>query len=1031
MNGEVLTTENVDLSHCDLEQVQFCGAIQPHGCMLVVEEPSLRIVQMSKNCAELLGAPLDALREGTLETALAGCAAAVIERLQSETLENGPTHLARFSGDDLPSGRALNLFGHRCGGAIILEFEILAESGERLALDAYYGMRSTVARLHDAKSRQAFFDLAMAEVRRLTGFERVMAYKFLEDGSGHVVAESTAAGLPSYLDYHFPASDIPQPARRLFTLAGLRHLPNVDYQPVALVPATMAVFGDDPVDLSRSLLRSVSPMYVDYLRNWGVKATLVMPLMREGTLWGLISCNNESAPRHAPYETRMAVEFLAQMIALMMGAIEEAESLTDRLRMKAVLEGMLRSMHGTMDLHASLGGEGPANIAAYIDACGAALVTEGRITRLGETPSDADIGEIVAHLATSPAPVIAIDCLYEHHPRAEHYAGTAAGVLAVRLSQQRPDYVLWFRPEQEKTVCWAGDPNKPVEIDESGGAPRVMPRRSFALWKESVKNRARPWAKFEIKAAADLRWALVDVILERAQATERAEQEARASKSTMEAALTAMTDAVFLCDADEQLVHFNEAFATFHRFGSAARCANKLAEFRALFDLFTSDGVLVPPDQWPVSRALRGETGVDAEYELRRKDSNEKWLGSYGFAPIRDSDGVILAAVVIARDITARKQAEAELSNHRQRLKAIIDASMEGIISIDSDDAIQAANPAALEMFGYRLDELTGRNVTLLIPPSDSAQWSCDKSMIGGRRKINGLRKNGEIFPQELTVTEASLGQEKLFIAFVRDLSAIEAERRHVDDLRDELARVGRMNDMAEVVAALAHEIGQPLAAICNYGAVGRRLLGPEHSPTFGDIIAKIETQAKRGAKILSRLRGFIQKRESERSPESLGKLIADSMNMAALGFGVRPPSVALDLLDANITVDVDGVLIQQVLVNFLHNAADAAACEPMPEITIASAIERPGFVRVSVSDNGPGVAPEVEDQIFAPFVTTKKYGLGVGLSLCKSIIESHQGETGFAANSPHGAVFYFTLPFAEGSEAMVAKGTSTRMQPV
>lgn len=219
---------------------------------------------------------------------------------------------------------------------------------------------------------------------------------------------------------------------------------------------------------------------------------------------------------------------------------------------------------------------------------------------------------------------------------------------------------------------------------------------------------------------------------------------------------------------------------------------------------------------------------------------------------------------------------------------------------------------------------------------------------------------------------------------------------------------------MGEVVAALAHEIGQPLAAIRNYGAVGRRLLGPEHSSTIRDIVGKIEMQAKRGSEILSRLREFIRKRESERTPESLRKLIGDAMSMAALSFGARPPSVALDLLDGNIAVDVDGVLIQQVLVNFLHNAAEAAACEPKPEIVIATAIEKPGFVRVSVSDNGPGVSSEVGDQLFTPFVSTKKYGLGVGLSLCKSIIESHRGETGFEANSPHGAVFYFTLPVSD-----------------
>jgi PAS domain S-box-containing protein len=777
MSREAIIAQNVDLTNCDREQVQFSAAVQPHGCMLVVEEPSLRILQMSENCADFLGVPLAELRGGTLEAALPICAQAVRERLVKERPEKGPAHIANLSGKDLPSGRALNLFGHRCGGVTILEFEIVAGCGDSLSLDVHSRVRSTVARLHDAKTRQAFFDLSVSELRSLTGFDRVMAYKFRHDGSGHVVAESTAEGLTSYLDYHFPASDIPLPARRLFALSGLRYLPDSDYRPVPLIPAFTPAYCE-PVDLSYALLRSVSPMYIDYLKNWGVKATLVMPLMRKGVLWGLITCQNETEPLHVPYETRMAAEFLVQMIALMMGAIEEAESLADRLRMKDVLEGMARSLNPTVDLHVSLGGDGAPNIAAYIDCGGAALVAEGRITRLGATPSDAEIEDLAKLLADSDDPLIAIDCLYERDTKAASYAGTAAGVLVVRLSKRRPDFVMWFRPEQAMTVNWAGDPNKPVEIDASDGSIRVMPRKTFALWKESIKNRARPWADFEIAAAADLRWAVADVILARAEATERAEQEARASKAVLEAALSAMTDAVFICDANEQLIHFNEAFATFHRFGSAAQCGKTLAHFRALFDLFTTDGAPTNPDEWPVVRALRGETGVDAEYELRRRDSHEKWLGSYSFEPVRDADGVIVGAVVIARDVTVHKRAEAELRYHRQRLKAIFDASMEGIMTVDSNGVIQTANQAALEMFGYRLDEMVGRSVMMLVPPSELAQGDLDGALTVGRRMTSGLRKNGEIFPKELTVTVASVGNEKLFTGFIRDLSEIEAERR-------------------------------------------------------------------------------------------------------------------------------------------------------------------------------------------------------------------------------------------------------------
>ena len=275
-----------------------------------------------------------------------------------------------------------------------------------------------------------------------------------------------------------------------------------------------------PVDLSYAILRSVSVMYTGYLRNMGVKASMVMPLMKNGVLWGLLACNHESAPRHVPYEIRMAAEFLAHMISLTMSSKEDAESSDYRSHMKDVLERLMRALHGNPDIHAALCATPDANIGQYIEAGGAALITEGQITTFGEAPSDEQVRKLANWLAGSDELVLASDRLAEHHPDAAAYAEIAAGVLAVRLSKRRADYVMWFRPEQAHTVKWAGDPKKPVHIDESDGSLRLSPRMSFAIWKESVKGRSKPWIACEIEAAADLRWGIVDVILARAEETE-------------------------------------------------------------------------------------------------------------------------------------------------------------------------------------------------------------------------------------------------------------------------------------------------------------------------------------------------------------------------------------------------------------------------------------------------------------------------------------------------------------------------------
>jgi two-component system, chemotaxis family, sensor kinase Cph1 len=516
---DTVTAANVDLSNCDREQIQFSGAVQPHGCLLVLAENTLRIRQASANTGEFLGIAADTLLGGSLKDVFAGRTDALVERLRREALDNGPVHLACLTAAETQGHQPLNVFAHRSGQAILIEVEG-APPVEKPILELYSELRSAMAQLQATLSLQAFFDMAVARIRHFTGFERVMAYKFLDDGSGHVMAESNADGFEPFLGLHYPASDIPAPARRLFALAWLRHLPNVHYQPIPLLAERSPTAGE-PVDLSYAFLRSVSVMYTEYLKNMGVQATMVMPLMKEGKLWGLISCMHETAPRHVPYEARMAAEFLAHMLSLMMAGKEDAESFAYRLRMKAILDRMMLALADHSDLHTGLcGGNDQANIASYIDSAGAALVTEEQITCLGTTPSETDLREIAAWLATTSELILASDRLPETCPPAVTLASTAAGLLAVRMSKRRPEFVMWFRPEQAQTVHWAGDPKKPMEIDTSNGMVNLRPRTSFALWKESVVGRSAPWADFEVKAAADLRWAIVEVILARAEETE-------------------------------------------------------------------------------------------------------------------------------------------------------------------------------------------------------------------------------------------------------------------------------------------------------------------------------------------------------------------------------------------------------------------------------------------------------------------------------------------------------------------------------
>ena len=528
----LVTAKNVDLSNCDRELIQYCGAIQPHGALLVLEEPGLRILQASANTETLFGVPPAALL-GQALTQLFGDDQVHTLRTQlgRQHLESGPVYMLRAH---LPGhSTAFHIFAHRVAGVLLLECEVIDAEAPATILDPFSEVRTTIAQLQATPTLQAFFDLAMTQIRAFTGFERVMAYKFAEDGSGEVIAESIQDGLVSYFGLHYPASDIPAPARRLFALRWLSHLPAVDYTPVPLVPEQHPVSGA-PVDLSYSFLRSVSVMYSGYLRNMGVQSTMVMTLLHNGQLWGLISCMHHSTSKHVPYEVRMACEFLAHMVSLLTGAKEEVETYAYRLRMKATLDQLVGYMTREATLAPGLVQKDP-NVLSYLHAQGAALILDDTVTRLGQTPAEADVRALAQWLSSQEEPVLATHHLSRDYPEAVRYRDTASGLLAARLSRRKPEYLMWFRPEVVQTVDWAGDPTKPVEVLEDQGEVRLMPRTSFALWKETVYGTARPWQDCEREAAADLRRAILELIVERAEELARLNRELQASNLELDA----------------------------------------------------------------------------------------------------------------------------------------------------------------------------------------------------------------------------------------------------------------------------------------------------------------------------------------------------------------------------------------------------------------------------------------------------------------------------------------------------------------
>jgi light-regulated signal transduction histidine kinase (bacteriophytochrome) len=493
----------IDITNCDREPIHIPGAIQPHGVLLALQEPDFSITHASENASGVFGTELPHLLGAPLASALPAESFAILE----EAAERG--HLPDANPLRMViGGRACDAILHRHGGSLILELEprVAAAPVDR----RHHPLRRVVSQLQAAATLPDLLTTAAAAVRGLTGFERVMIYSFDEDGHGSVDAEVKSDGLDAYLGLHYPASDIPRQARELYLRNLIRSIPDARYTPVPLRAASRA---DDsaPLDLSFASLRSVSPVHLEYLANMGIRSSMSISLVVRERLWGLISCAHHSGPHHLPYDVRSDCEVVGRMTSLLIGAFEDREIEAGRQHRQPMLATLAAQMRAGADALPALLAR-PRELFALLRIDGAAVVTEEALS-VGIVPPIADIHAISSRLQQVNEPgVITTDSLSKLAPEFSAVKGVASGIVGFALPGPRPRQFIGFRPEILHTVDWGGDPNKPLELDSTA---RLHPRRSFALWREEVRLRSRPWTRLDRDAAEELRRLVVEVDLEK------------------------------------------------------------------------------------------------------------------------------------------------------------------------------------------------------------------------------------------------------------------------------------------------------------------------------------------------------------------------------------------------------------------------------------------------------------------------------------------------------------------------------------
>jgi two-component system, LuxR family, sensor kinase FixL len=364
-----------------------------------------------------------------------------------------------------------------------------------------------------------------------------------------------------------------------------------------------------------------------------------------------------------------------------------------------------------------------------------------------------------------------------------------------------------------------------------------------------------------------------------------------------------------------------------------------------------------------------------------------------------------------------------------QHLKSILDTVPDAMIVIDETGIMQSFSAAAERLSGHSAEEAIGRNVSMLMPSPYREQHdgylrryleTGERRIIGIGRVVVGERKDGSTFPMELAVGEMNSGDKRFFTGFIRDLSERQQTESRLQELQSELVHISRLTAMGEMASALAHELNQPLSAIANYLKGSRRLLDKrpdEQSRIVSDALDKAADQAMRAGDIIRRLRDFVARGETERRVERVAKLIEEASAIALVGAKERGIRVRYVLDPAADLVLADRVQVQQVLINLMRNAIEAMDGAERRELVIS--VKRAGgdMVAMSVSDTGPGFGSEARARLFQPFFTTKRQGMGVGLSISRTIIEAHGGEIRAEDNPGGGAMFRFTLPAVANDE--------------
>jgi light-regulated signal transduction histidine kinase (bacteriophytochrome) len=648
-----------DLTNCERELIHLAGSVQPHGVMLVVDPSLWTLVQLSANVDTLLGHPPETLLGKPLSV-LGGNLADRVRSMASKMALTEPEPLLA----ELQQGAVEGSLHRISPDCLVVELEPLWGGAGHVhtvatsAAQLQQQLSASMATFSKASSVAQLADAAAKAYRELTGYDRVMVYRFDPDGHGKIISEARHPRLESLLGHHYPASDIPQRARQLYIRNRLRVLVDVNYTPAPLVPRELPATGAD-TDMSLCALRSMSPLHLQYLKNMGVTATLVVSLVYEGKLWGLVAAHHYT-PRNLRFPVRAAADLMAEVISTRLAAIENYAHAQVAIQVRRLEQRLVEATSTEGDWRFALM-RNPRTLLQPLDATGAALFHEGEILTTGDVPSTPELRALQEWVAAQPKDVpYACSSMSRENPALASLTPTASGVLAVRLSGARPDFLMWFRKEQLASVTWAGDPAKVVV----GNDPmELSPRRSFAAWSEIVRGTAVSWTGADVALARALGLALVDIIVQ-VQAVRYliADHQLQQIRTGMQSA----SEAVLIASTDGQVVFSNQAFLSL-----AGPASGECASLDAVASLFSEADAV----RDLLVRLRHAHQPLRAELSLLRGMETDQPVGLRAEA-VPGVGGAPIGFILVLSDLRDVRRAEAA----RRQLDASLGPAARGAL---------------------------------------------------------------------------------------------------------------------------------------------------------------------------------------------------------------------------------------------------------------------------------------------------------------------------------------------------------------